>query len=528
MSGLIIFLHGLRGDSTHWTGVPTYVESSLSSFTTTRLDYSADALGHADLETSADQILTKMHTDFLLYDPIFIVGYSMGGLVAREVCVKLLQSVDDETKLLERILGVITFGSPLSGLRPSWRGWSVNKVKSFLTPKVRQLTAEFVFDRYNKAVKSAFERGINGPKQIHYEIENDELVDKHDTRAYTRDDLHAGTISGTHGGFLNSKDAQKEVADRLLAEIQQRYNSLGSAGRAAITEPSSYSVADRILLIACSNRKITGGNKSFNGPPPAGWIPQPELRDQIKSKRNAVLSLLRGFKLTSGYSRASNRMHQAPNKILKHGPDFGGVEEGGAYMPAWQRYVGRCYAPIREVSWENHFRQPDQLCVLIMSGLYGWLDAAEWIQEYDVHLADFNNDNGIAVSAMWTELFTQTLIAYVNSAYKDKKVHVYNFLCDEVYINAVHWHKLPSTCSVYHLASPGLESGDLLPVAGTLIDLLLRKPGALDNVERCTRDTWKVHPLTDYGLPPEDYLEARILFEATVGEARKNPNFPST
>jgi pimeloyl-ACP methyl ester carboxylesterase len=528
MSGLVIFLHGLRGDETDWKDVPTYVGSALSSFRTVRLQYSAEVLGHADLVRSGDQILTRLQRDYRAYDSIFIVGYSMGGLVAREVCVKLLQSTNDETKLLERILGVITFGSPLSGLRDSWRGWMIIKVQTILTRKVSQLTPAFVFERYNTALNSASDRGINGPKQIHYEIENDELVAPHDTLAYTRDDLRAGTISGTHGGFLNSKEAQKEVADRLLEQIQERYNSLGPSSQEEMTSPTTYSVADRILLIACSNRKLTGGDTSFSGPVPAGWIPQPELRDRIKSKRNAVLSVLRSFKLTSGFSRANNRMHQAPNRILKHGPDFGGVEEGGAYMPAWKRYVGRCYARLGGNSWRDHFQQPEQLCVLIMSGLYGWLDAAEWIQEYDVHLTDFNNDNGITVSTMWTDLFTQTLAAYVNSAYKEKKVRVYNFLCDEHYVNAVQWHQLPSTCSVYHLASSNLSGVDLLPVAGMLSDLLLRHPGALDNIERCTRDAWNVYPLTDFGLPPEDYQETQILFEATVGEARKNLNFPST
>jgi hypothetical protein len=162
-----------------------------------------------------------------------------------------------------------------------------------------------------------------------------------------------------------------------------------------------------------------------------------------------------------------------------------------------------------------------------MSGLYGWLDAAELIQEYDVHLTDFNNDSGITVSTMWADLFTQTLAAYINRAYKDKKVRVYNFLCDERYVNAVQWHQLLSTCSVYHLASSNLGGVDLLPVAGMLSDLLLRQPEALDKIERCTRDVWNVYPLTDFGLPPEDYHETKILFEATVGEARKNLSFPS-
>jgi hypothetical protein len=160
-----------------------------------------------------------------------------------------------------------------------------------------------------------------------------------------------------------------------------------------------------------------------------------------------------------------------------------------------------------------------------MSGLYGWIDAAEWIQEYDVHLTDSNRDTGVKVSALWTDLFTDTLVAYINSAYSNRKVRVFNFLCDHDYVDAVHWHKLPNTCSVYHLASPNFEDVELLPAAGVLIDFLLRNPEGLDGVERCTREFWKEYPLSDFGTPPENYSETRIIFEATVGEAKKNTNF---
>jgi triacylglycerol esterase/lipase EstA (alpha/beta hydrolase family) len=114
MGGLIIFLHGLRGDRTHWSDVPIYVESALSSFTTVSLEYSAEVLGHADVKKSGSQILTKIQTTYADCDPIFLVGYSMGGLVAREVCLQLLESQDDETKqLLQRVPAAITFGTPM-------------------------------------------------------------------------------------------------------------------------------------------------------------------------------------------------------------------------------------------------------------------------------------------------------------------------------------------------------------------------------------------------------------------------------
>jgi hypothetical protein len=120
------------------------------------------------------------------------------------------------------------------------------------------------------------------------------------------------------------------------------------------------------------------------------------------------------------------------------------------------------------------------------------------------------------------------LVAYIKSAYGSRKVRVFNFLCDHDYVDAIQWHKLPDTCSVYHLASPDCDDVHLLPAAGTLIDFLLRCPDGLDAVERATRASWKVYPLSDFGMPPENHAETKIIFEATVGEAKKNPNFLST
>jgi cytoplasmic iron level regulating protein YaaA (DUF328/UPF0246 family)/pimeloyl-ACP methyl ester carboxylesterase len=526
MTGLVLFLHGLRGDISHWADVPTYVGSQLSSFTTSGLEYSGEALSVADIERSASQVLTKIQNSYTGGDPIFLVGYSMGGLVAREVCLKLLLAAeDDPKKLLQRIPAVITFGTPLCGIRRGWRGAILARMNRHLTPKVAQLTKKFVFDRYKEGIEKARQKGIDGPKHFHFEIENDELVANHDQLAYTKDDANAGTIAGTHKGFLTTQEAQNEVADLILTKVEEVYNALGRANKPQAMAVPRYDLADRILLIACSNRKKSGG-ENFAGPEPTAWIPQPELRDQIKSKRASVLSILKASKLVNAFAKSGNRIHQGPNKEIRRGPDFGGVEAGGVYMPAWNRYDGRCYNPIPRESWLHHFQDTSQLSVLIMSGLYGWLDASDWIQDYDVHLTDSNKESGVSVSAMWTQLFTDTLSAYINSVYKDRKVKVFNFLCDNDYIDAVQWHKLPPTCSVYHLASPDCEDTNLLPAAGTMIDFMLRRPDGLDNVVRSTRESWTAYPLSDFGMPTPEHAETTVIFEATVGEARKNPKFP--
>jgi len=84
---------------------------------------------------------------------------------------------------------------------------------------------------------------------------------------------------------------------------------------------------DRLLLIACSRRKQTGGNAEYGGPGPASWIADVELRERVLSKRSQVLSFLKEAQIDNGFKKAQNRLHQAPNITLRRGPDFGGVYE---------------------------------------------------------------------------------------------------------------------------------------------------------------------------------------------------------
>jgi hypothetical protein len=155
-----------------------------------------------------------------------------------------------------------------------------------------------------------------------------------------------------------------------------------------------------------------------------------------------------------------------------------------------------------------------------MSGLYGLIDAAEWIQEYDIHLTDRILGQGVPVSALWRELFTDSLAEYIRLAHKAKKVQIINCLCDDFYVDAIDWHKLPPECSVYHLASPDHHHTDLLPAAGTVINCLLRQPEKIDQIERSTRERLRLYPLSDFGRPPENHAGTRIAFEARIGDLR--------
>lgn len=381
MGGLVAFIHGFRGGEEHWKYVPQIVAPAFASFRVVSATYSAEYNSFADVSRSADQILTTIKSDHPNADPVFLVGYSMGGIVAREICLKLL-SDPAEKSWLQKVRGVITVGSPLCGLQGMLH-YATGTFNALLSAKVKQVKdGEFIFGRYKKAIEEARERGINGPNQIHVEIENDGVCAPHDRKLYTDDDYRYGVISGDHTNFLPTKEHESRLANIIIEIIRSLHSALGRA----IGAPNSNSevkLPDRVLLIACSHAKRTGGETGYSGHGPASWISDASVRDKLLSNRSQIFRLLKDAGIDNGFEAAENRLHESANRALQRGPDFGGVQEanGARYLPAYRRYSGKCYTQVNDQTWNYYYKNnQDKLFVLVMSGLYGLLEASEWIQ----------------------------------------------------------------------------------------------------------------------------------------------------
>jgi hypothetical protein len=204
---------------------------------------------------------------------------------------------------------------------------------------------------------------------------------------------------------------------------------------------------------------------------------------------------------------------------LNHGPDLGGLKSIGLeslYLPAWKRYEGRTYTEIDEQAWQQHLTNP-RAKVLIMSGLYGLIDPAEMIQNYDIHLSDTDNISGQDVKSMWQRLYTDTTLHYINRAYRGgRRVKIFNLLCDINYVTAIQWIELPrEKCTVYHLASPVLKGKDLLSAAGTVANRLLRDPERMDLIPKDSSLR-----LSDFGEPPPKMSGVDIIFERRFGDSQ--------
>lgn len=513
MPGLVVFLHGLMGSRRTWRDVPNFLQNSLGDdFRVVTPEYSAKIKSRANMATSAAQITTLIETDYPNYEPIFFVGHSMGGLIAREICRELLTNGPDG--LLNKITAAISAGTPLEGAR--YGNWLLRKLP-LVGPKIHQLAdSESTFADYREAILEAKQRRVRRPKQLHIRMEDDGVIAAHVSRNFTEDDEPAGVIRGTHTNFADTPESARFVADVILSAIRKAQNSVSAPNisRPAIVQAEN--LPDRLIVIACSHGKRAGGHR-LEGPSPVAWIPQESLRQRIISKRNYVYTILKEAKLEDGFERGGNRAHQPANLALIHGRDLGGVVgDDGSYLPAFQRYNGRIYVPITEASWQSYFNNVGRVRVLIMSGLYGLVEPDEQIQNYDVHLTDTNRAEGINVRSMWLELYTEALDAYVRYAHRGRKVKIFNFLCDRNYVDAVQWHSLPrDLCSVFHFTSPNASDVNLLPPAGTVIKAIFDNPELLEGFER--EESAQLYALTDYGAPPSGLGDLRFRFESRVG-----------
>lgn len=523
MGGLIVFIHGFKGGEEHWKYVPRIVAPAFASFQVKSLTYSAEYNSFADLTRSGEQILTTIKTDFPTADPIFLVGYSMGGIIAREICLKLLND-GAEKDWLQKVRGVVTVGSPLCGLRATLH-YGTSALSTLLSEKVQQVKdGTFIFGRYRQAIEAAKARGINGPKQIHIEIENDGVCAPHDVKLYTSDDARFGVIPGTHRDFLRTGDDESRLANLIIEIIRSIHGALTRATE-VFQSATGADLPNRLLLIACSHAKRTGGETKYEGPGPATWISDKPMREKLLSRRAQVFRYLKDAAIDNGFEAAENRLHEEANKALQRGQDLGGVQEanGAMYLPAYHRYSGRCYTQISESTWKNYYgKNQAKLFVLIMSGLYGLMEASEWIQNYDLHLTDRVLGTGIPLSGLWRDLFTDLLANFVRRAHREegKKVQIVDCLCDTHYVDSIKWQELPPECSVYHLASPGYEHKLMLPLAGTVSNCLLNNPEKLDEFERTTRGKPVLYSIADFGEPPETHAGTQIAFEARIGDLR--------
>jgi cytoplasmic iron level regulating protein YaaA (DUF328/UPF0246 family) len=133
-----------------------------------------------------------------------------------------------------------------------------------------------------------------------------------------------------------------------------------------------------LILIACSKGKLPGGE--------CGYQNSKRLTDALGA---------------ATYNRLLELRHELVSlceKPLPKGTDLGftGYEATAEYMPAYQRYNGKIYqyGRVKELYPCNR-----NIHLIIISAMYGFLDAGDLIQNYDLKMDD--KVSGTCIFTWW-------------------------------------------------------------------------------------------------------------------------------
>jgi len=224
-----------------------------------------------------------------------------------------------------------------------------------------------------------------------------------------------------------------------------------------------------IILLSCSHRKRAEGLPYDNSTRSLVCDPTQSGRALLE-KRRSIASMLRHDK---GYPRLYNkdqnggyRDEQECNRDLKLGPDLGGEETGGFYLPAHERYLGRFFSRLLLEIPDFWKRLPNpSLDILFVSGLYGLVFWDELIQEYDCHFNDYTTEAySRTLKSIWFNCLSESLCAVVKS-YKSssEQIRVFDLLSEESYQRRFDWNKVQgSGATVYHRVFKSIAGPDIL------------------------------------------------------------------
>ena len=153
-----------------------------------------------------------------------------------------------------------------------------------------------------------------------------------------------------------------------------------------------------LFLIPCCKKKNSAESSQFIAFEPLKHLVSEAVYSDVLDARRKVLScVIRSDQYMSHKYEV--------NQCLKLGPDLGGRDMSGLYLPSVERYQGYLYSKAPKLSSRNH---PDTH-IIILSALYGPLHPLSHIQDYNLRMEDS------PAYGVWKECLIPFLRCYVLS-----------------------------------------------------------------------------------------------------------------
>jgi len=270
----------------------------------------------------------------------------------------------------------------------------------------------------------------------------------------------------------------------------------------------------RVLFVTiCSNNKKGGGRAGYDASKSLTTRVGGQVAAEILHGRARVFELIRKGGKTRGGIRISELFG---NHALVKGPDLGGAEPDGRYLPAAHRYTGSFFTQLGPDATSLLSSGPAS--VVVLSGLYGTILAGEPIQDYSCHLNDHP-----AIRTVWagSGLATDAVIGLVKSLGVEKvldftALHSYRYLLD--------WDSIRKSApgGVLHLFGERTTGNSLLTPLGALARNLLSAQTeeellCLQNGQFLQTETERIYCHSGDRPPrelPDELRDEVVLFDA--------------
>jgi pimeloyl-ACP methyl ester carboxylesterase len=543
---IIIFIHGILGDyKESWNDTPAQLmtERVFVDFDWGSFGYHSRVIDWRAQKTLVDQLVLWQRTHLAAYQDIFIIAHSMGGLLLRYACANLVESeLQEDRELFTKIKRCFLLAVPLSGSRVARRLSSI--------PLIRRLNSHLPFlakpsvqakdmgESYRGVISKAESLGLARPTFSLFIGTDDRIVSQPETWATTQDDRYEGAIPGTHStlkedltanstlirritqliavDLLTAEDTQRARIDgvRGLTVQRERANAARRGTPLVATATGSGTDERDVIIISCSSHKSDDGNVEHPGEAGIGDVlADDQLATLALRMRIKIMAMIQTGNLNGVEFREGNRALRPENRALILGPDFGGISNERRYMPAYYRYMGRCYQATRE-EWQRFYEQPEgrRPQIMIMSALYGLFPAQEYIQNYDCHLTDVDEVSGVSVQTYWRdrELMTQILVSYLTKL-EERGVRIrriIDLLSELSYQETIHWQMIYPRWPVFHRVFNRKAGRDALGNMGIWLRSVIVDHTLLENL---SIDTFYDQALF--------LANDRIAFEGRIGDS---------